>query len=117
MIGLASLSPLTPGLLPNSGRVGSGAKIAETFQQETTGGFLAMITGKLRAWIEHHCPKRGVLAAFIGIPGEGDTPLQRLPATRFCASLDEARRWVEGEARALGDVPVEWVDLTTVPGD
>jgi hypothetical protein len=86
-------------------------------QQETAGEVLAVITGKIRAWIEHHCPNRGVLAAFIGMPGEGDMPLQRLPATRLFASLDEARRWVDDEARALGGVPVEWVDGTTAPGD
>jgi hypothetical protein len=66
-----------------------------------------VITGKLRAWIEH-CTKEGLLAAFIGMPEEGDPPLGRLPATRLCASLEEARRWVEAEARALG-VSVEWV--------
>jgi hypothetical protein len=38
-----------------------------------------VITGKLRAWIEH-CTKQGVLAAFIGVPEEGDAPLRRLPA-------------------------------------
>jgi hypothetical protein len=75
-----------------------------------------MITGKIRAWIEHHCPKRGVLVAFIGMPSEGDPPLQRLPATRLCASLGEAKRWVESEARALGGVPVEWVDGATATG-
>ena len=72
-----------------------------------------MITGKLRAWIEH-CTKQGVLAAFIGVPEEGDARLRRLPATRLCASIDEARRWVEAEARTLG-VPVEWVSGPCTP--
>jgi hypothetical protein len=55
-----------------------------------------------------------VLAAFIGVPGEGDAPLQRLPATRLCASLDEARQWVEAEAMAIG-VSVEWVSGASAP--
>ena len=49
----------------------------------------------------------GVLAAFIGM-AEGTAPSRRPPATRFCASPDEAKQWVESEARAFG-VPVEWV--------
>ena len=72
-----------------------------------------MITGKIRAWIEH-CTKQGVVAAFIGVPGEGDVPLQRLPATRLCTSVAEAKQWVDTEARALG-VPVEWVSGASVP--
>jgi hypothetical protein len=72
-----------------------------------------VIEGKIRAWIEH-CSKQGVLAAFVGVPGEGGVPLARLPATRLCASPEEARRWVETEARALG-VPVEWVGRPCAP--
>ena len=48
-----------------------------------------MITGKIRARIEHCCAKQSVLAAFIGVHSEGDAPLRRPPATRFCASLVE----------------------------
>jgi hypothetical protein len=76
-----------------------------------------MITGKIRAWIEHCCAKQGVLAAFIGVPSEGDAPLRRPPATRLCASLAEAKKWVESEAQALGGVPVEWVDRAIASGD
>lgn len=65
-----------------------------------------MITGKIRAWIEH-CTKQGVLAVFISVPDEGDAMPQRSPAIRLCASLDEAKQWIETEARELG-VPVEW---------
>jgi hypothetical protein len=72
-----------------------------------------VIAGKIRAWIEH-CTKDGVLAAFVGVPGEGDPPLQRLPATRLCVSLDEAKKWVEAEAMAIG-VPVEWVSQACTP--
>ena len=58
----------------------------------------------LIAWIE---PGSGqeFQAAFVSAV----MALRRRPATRRCASPDEARRWVEGEAAALG-VPVEWTD-------
>lgn len=72
-----------------------------------------MITGKLRAWIEH-CTKPGVLVAFIAVPEEDGAPLPRLPATRLCASLEEARRWVVAEAQMLG-VPVEWMSGPCAP--
>lgn len=65
--------------------------------------------GRLRAWIETRGEQPGVLAAFVGVPPDSDTPVRRLPATRHCASCTEAREWVEGEARALGNVEVEWV--------
>lgn len=57
--------------------------------------------GTLHAWIASHEDK--LLAAYVG----RDAPC-RAPATRGCATLDEARRWVEQEAAALG-VTVEWV--------
>ena len=68
-----------------------------------------MSDGRLRAWIETRGDQQGVLAAFIGVPPDSDTPVRRLPATRHCASHTEAKQWVEDEARALGDIPVEWV--------
>ena len=63
--------------------------------------------GKLRAWIE---TEGGTLcAAFVGVPNAPErSHSSRLPATRSCASMDEARRWIESEAAALG-LPVEWV--------
>ncbi|MGC1410164.1 MAG: hypothetical protein WA864_14635 [Acetobacteraceae bacterium] len=59
---------------------------------------------RLLAWIE---PGSGqeFQAAFVSEA----MALRRRPATRRCASPDEARQWVEGEAAALG-VPVEWTD-------
>jgi len=68
-----------------------------------------MVNGKLRAWTESRGDnKPGVVAAFIAVPEGNGAPLPRSPATRLCASPDEARQWVEGEARAIGGVPVEW---------
>jgi hypothetical protein len=69
-----------------------------------------MSDGRLRAWIETRGDRPGVVAAFIGVPPDSDTPVQRLPAARHCASHTEARLWVEDQARALGDVRVEWVN-------
>jgi hypothetical protein len=63
--------------------------------------------GKLRAWIEVH--NDAVLAAFVGVPCAADCRVSRPPATQVCSSPDDARQWVEGEARAFG-LPVEWVD-------
>jgi hypothetical protein len=68
-----------------------------------------MSDGRLRAWIETRGDQPGVVAAFVGVPPDSDSPVRRLPATRHCESHSEARRWVESEARALGDVEVEWV--------
>jgi hypothetical protein len=68
-----------------------------------------MDDGRLRAWIETRGGQPGVVAAFIGVPPGSDTPVSRLPATRHCTSQTEAKQWVENEARALGDVEVEWV--------
>lgn len=72
-----------------------------------------VIDGRLRAWLEIGAGRHGVVAAFVGMPGESDTPLERLPATRLFASPDEARRWVESEARACGEIPIEWVEGDT----
>ena len=68
-----------------------------------------MHDGKLRAWIDKPEDKQGVVAAFVGVPPGSDDPIRRLPATRRCASLTEARQWVEREAQALGGVQIEWV--------
>ncbi len=69
-----------------------------------------MADGRLRAWIETRGGEPGVVAAFIGVPPDSDTPVRRPPATRHCASHTEARQWVESEAQALGGVEVEWVN-------
>ena len=67
-------------------------------------GEKGMPTNKLLAWIE---PRNGeCTAAFVSVL----TASRRAPATRRCASVDEARQWVEREAAAFG-VPVEWTDL------
>jgi hypothetical protein len=67
-------------------------------------GKMHMPTNKLLAWIE---PRTGgeYMAAFVSFL----TASRRAPATRRCASADEARQWVEHEAAAFG-VPVEWTD-------
>ena len=54
----------------------------------------------LRAWIEMQGDK--VVAAFVGADES-----KRAPATRLCASKNEAEQWVESEAAALG-LPVRW---------
>ena len=63
-------------------------------------------SGKLLAWIDRE-NDHTVVAAFVGAAAKNT----RAPATRVCASRDEARRWVEAEASAFG-LPVEWVDPT-----
>jgi hypothetical protein len=67
---------------------------------------MRMPTNKLLAWIEPRNGGRDYTAAFVSVL----TATRRAPATRRCASADEARQWVEREAAAFG-VPVEWTDL------
>jgi hypothetical protein len=56
----------------------------------------------LVAWIE---PKGShYLAAFVS----AKTRWLRDPATRLFSAVEEARRWVEQEAAALGGVSVVW---------
>ena len=56
----------------------------------------------LVAWIE---PKGShYVAAFVSVK----TRWFRDPATRLFSAVEEARRWVEQEAAALGGVPVIW---------
>jgi hypothetical protein len=62
---------------------------------------------RLRAWIE--VQDGAVLAAFVAVPGLADSRGSRPPATQICSSTEDARQWVEDEARAFG-LPVEWVD-------
>jgi len=56
---------------------------------------------KLLAWIEQG-DGNNLVAAYVGSGAR-----QRLPAMRVCVTSEDARRWVEVEAEALG-VPVEW---------
>jgi len=65
-----------------------------------------MPTNRLLAWIEPRIGDSDYAAAFVSFL----TASQRSPATRRCASADEARQWVEREAATFG-VPVEWTDL------
>ena len=58
--------------------------------------------GSLLAWLEVR--QDGCLAAFVG--GEA---YARAPASRLCASRDDARRWIEAEGVVLG-LRVKWVD-------
>jgi hypothetical protein len=67
---------------------------------------------KLLAWIDPQTGDR-VTAAFVA----SAMASKRSPVTRRCASQDEARQWVEREAAALGDVPVEWIDRPPLPVD
>jgi hypothetical protein len=55
------------------------------------------------AWIESQ-DEASCTVAFVAA-----TASRRAPATRKCASLDEARQWVELEAEALGGVSIEWI--------
>ena len=59
----------------------------------------------LRAWTE--AQGQNVLAAFVGLEAD-----DRAPATRVFNSEDEAQRWVETEAEALG-LPVVWAPRET----
>ena len=63
-----------------------------------------MQSDKLFAWIKPRSCQE-FAAAFVSAAAAS----HRAPAVRHCASPDEGRRWVEREAAALGDVPVEWV--------
>jgi hypothetical protein len=60
-------------------------------------------SSKFLAWIEPS-DGREFQAAFVAAMAS-----RRTPATNRCASLDEARRWVEVQAAEFG-VLVEWVD-------
>ena len=68
-----------------------------------------MLDGNLLAWVKPG--DGGFVGAFVGegaVAGPlGGTP-GRAPATRLCATPEEARRWVEREAAAL-DLPIRWV--------
>src|SRR5215469_4369662 len=67
-----------------------------------TGGETPMSRHGLVAWIE---PKGShYVAAFVS----AQTRWFRDPATRLFSAVEEARRWVEQEAAALGGVPVIW---------
>jgi hypothetical protein len=46
---------------------------------------------------------------FVGVPGAAGARVSRPPATQLCSSAEDARQWVEDEARAFG-LPVEWVN-------
>lgn len=61
-------------------------------------------SGKLRAWIASYCGEEFV-AAFVGESAASC----REPATRRCHSADEARGWVEAEARAIG-LEIDWLN-------
>jgi hypothetical protein len=61
-------------------------------------------SAKLLAWIVSQGGHQ-FTAAFVAALAP-----RRRPATRRCASMEEARRWVEQEAEALGGVPIAWTD-------
>ncbi len=66
--------------------------------------------GSLLAWIKPRSPDEFV-ASFVGegaLPGAYKDFPGRAPARKLCASLDEARRWIEDQAAAL-DLSVQWV--------
>jgi hypothetical protein len=56
----------------------------------------------LVAWIEPQGSR--YVAAFVS----AKTRWFRDPASRLFSAVEEARRWVEQEAAALGGVPVVW---------
>jgi len=63
-------------------------------------------SASLIAWIENRCER--FVAAYVGSDAPG-----RAPAIQLCCSADEARRWVETEAKGLG-VPIQWVEQRLV---
>lgn len=67
-----------------------------------------MIGGRVRAWTETILGQSGVRAAYVGVPPDS-APLTRAPAERMFASVDEARSWIENEARLLG-LPIDWAE-------
>jgi hypothetical protein len=63
--------------------------------------------GRLLAWVE---PRNNVIVvAFVG-----SLATERKPASRACASYEEARRWAASEATAVG-LPVEWLNNDAQP--
>ena len=66
------------------------------------GEFPVPQSSKLLAWVESHRHQE-FLAAYVG-----GAATKRRPATQLCASLDDARQWVEHEPAALG-LTVAWV--------
>jgi len=66
--------------------------------------------GNLLAWIAPH--QAGTyIGAFIGEDaalGSGRYFDGRAPAMQICSSPDAARRWVEGQAAAIG-LPIKWL--------
>jgi len=58
----------------------------------------------LLAWVETEPDGNGVLASFVGA-----WAADRKPAMRTFATPDQARRWVEVEASAVG-LPIDWVN-------
>jgi hypothetical protein len=60
-------------------------------------------SSKLLAWVEPR-GSQAFLAAFVG-----GAAVARQPAEQLCASHDEARQWIEGQAGELG-LPVEWLN-------
>ncbi|MEJ0015285.1 MAG: hypothetical protein WDN25_01730 [Acetobacteraceae bacterium] len=61
------------------------------------------MTASLLAWIETR-GGNAFLAAYNGACAHN-----REPATRLCGTTDEARSWLESEAKALG-LPITWVE-------
>jgi hypothetical protein len=63
--------------------------------------------GRLLAWVEPHGDV--IVAAFVG-----SLATDRRPASRACASYEEAQRWAASEAKAVG-LPVEWLNNNAQP--
>jgi hypothetical protein len=68
-------------------------------------------SGKLLAWIETLGADE-FIAAFVG---EGALPAPhydvsgRAPATQLCSSIDDARQWIQDQAKAF-NLPVQWME-------
>jgi len=65
---------------------------------------VSQLNDLLLAWIRPQYDQQCYKAAFVSAA----TP-NRIPATQYCVSHQEAKRWVEREAAALR-VPVHWTD-------
>jgi hypothetical protein len=66
--------------------------------------------GNMIAWISPH-ETGSYIGALVGegaAPGGSGYSAGRTPAMQICASAEEARRWIEDQAAALG-LPIKWV--------
>jgi hypothetical protein len=74
-------------------------------------GSATLPSGRLRAWITSQGFDES-LVCFVAVPadtGPGSAHVTRPPAVQPCASVEDARTWMEHQAASLG-LPIEWVN-------